>query len=268
MDDNTVTDSNVTDVQEVVESTEPVAATEESQVNTNDAWSEDFDMDSEPTMDTVEAVEPKVEASPEYITEGLGDLDKPIVVKVNGKIYDIKDKDQIRNLMEKGFNATQKLQEVAELRRELEQYKNPEATVEQLDAIGDNAEIESISQSILNSSYADSFKDSVGELPEGTLNELRTSPRMLKGLSVDFESGLAQKIMPMVGKLMDIESMSFQEAYTTAGRQVMSKQDKVSNSVNKLVAEPRTSNNVEVKQDGIWDMSDSDFNALMDTERR
>ncbi len=242
--------------------------------NVSDVWQEDgfdntetMEVQSDKPTDEV-PTETVDENTLEYVTEGLSPLDSPLVVKRHGKLYDLTDMNQIRDLVERGLDSTVKNQELADMRRELQKERNPDVSEQELDNLGVTGEVEGISQEILNSSYADSFKGVVNGLPENTLDELKSNPNMLRGLSQDVKSGLAQKIMPNVNRYMDVDGMSFKEAYMKSGQEVMSKQNNVSKSMNKLISEPKTSNNIEVKEKSIWDIEDSEFRSLMDTQRR
>ena len=270
MEESNLTDSTDVTPQETVEVVEPVSTDEESQTN---YWDESYDTTELPKETADETVvEPKEDIvaidQPEYITEGLGDLAEPIVVKVNGKIYDIKDKDKIRDLMERGFNATQKLQELAELRRELELSKNPDITEQELSQLDTSAEVEQIAEKIASSNYVEDFKMFIDVLPNATTDQLRGDPQMLEGLRQDVESGLAGKILPGMQRYMDVDNMTFKEAYMKSGSEVMKSKQSRSQAIDKLTAAPTRGSIPEVKSKDIWDLDDSEYRALMDTERR
>ncbi len=272
MEENVI-ESNQAEPQEATEVVEPAANAEDQSVQ--DVWAEDFDMNDDnntaeqpqkEVADTEPSEEPAVEL--EYKTEGLGDLDAPLVVKRKGKLYDLTDMDQIRNLVEKGLDSTIKNQELADMRRELEKERNPDITDKELNTLDTNAEIETIAEKIASSDYADAFKGIVSVLPSNTVDQLRSDPRMLEGLRVDTESGLAAKIMPLAEKYMAIEGLDFMEAYIKGGNEINKSAQSRSQSIDKLTAVPKTHNNVEVKQKDIWEMTDSEYNALMSSERR
>ncbi len=263
--EDTMIDSESTGEQEVV-TTEPTVDNSENQ---GDVWAEEFDVNDEPKEEVVKATEPVEESTEaEYVTEGLGDLDKPIVIKYKGKTFDIANMDQIRDLMERGMGATQKLQELAEMRKELHKEQNPDMTEQELSNIDTSVEVESIAQKIANSKYVDAFKGIVETLPDDVTDKLRSDPRMLEGLRVDTESGLAQKIIPLAERYMAIEGLSFMEAYIKGGNEVNQSAKSRSQSIDKLTAVPKSTGNVEVKQKDVWDISDSEFRSLMDSERR
>ncbi len=265
------------EVTETVEAVEPSAENDGVQ---NDPWDEDFDTTEIPREETTEVVEPNEETvtneQPEYITKGLGDLAEPIVVKVNGKIYDIKDKDQIRDLMERGFNATQKLQELAQSKRELLKEKNPDITEQELDSVDVNNEVEQISSEILNSPNVEEFKNVFAAMPEEALNQFRSNPGMLRGLKVDIDSGFVGHIMPSIQRYMDIDGMGFQEAYMTAGQeyhegknQRQQKENKVNANRELLSNAPSNSSAVASSESkDIWEISDSDYKSLMNNVRQ
>ena len=248
--------------------TEPTV--DDTGVQPTDVWAEDFDTSGEvPTEAKESEDEPVVDdVQPEYRTEGLGDLDAPLVVKRKGKLYDLTNLDEIRNLVEKGLDSTIKNQELADLRRELAKEQNPDITDEELSNVDTVNEIESIAQEISSSSYVDDFKSIVETLPNSVVDQLRSDPKMLRGFSVDMKSGFAQKIMPIADRYMNIDGLSFQEAYMKAGSEVMDKQDVKSDRITKLTSQPGTVDNVQVKQKDVWSMSDDEYKSLMSSERR
>lgn len=266
MEETDLIDPTATVNDEVTET----AHTEADTTGNQDIWSEDFDPNAPDTPDEPQEQEQDEESAekPEYKTKGLGKLDKPLVVKRKGKLYDLTDLDQIRDLVERGLDSTIKNQELAKLRRELLQAKNPDATAEELDSVSKEHEVEQVAQKILNSSYAEDFKQLASQLPEQVTQQMRSDPRMLEAFSVDVESGLAQKIMPKAQRYMDIDGLDFKEAYLKAGGELMQSEQRRSESVDRLTAVPKSTGNVETKERSIWDIPDDEFQALMATERR
>jgi len=263
---DTMIASEAADHQEV-QSTEP-AVTEENQ--TQDYWNEDFTPD-EPVTDTEpekEVTEEAADEKPDYITEGLGKLDKPMVIKYKGKLYDIDDKDKVRDLMERGMAATSKLQEIAELKKELLKAQHPDASDKELQSIDVETEVETIAQSIVNSPIAEDFKGVIAELPEEVATSLRSDPQMLRGLKADVEAGFTQKILPAVNKYMAIEGLDFRSAYVKAGNEVMQSEQQRDTAVTQLTAAPTKTGSVQMKERDIWDISDDEFRSIMATERR
>jgi len=282
--EETLNDSLVS-VDQEVSNTEPANTEPEIQETDNsktkDPWNEDFNVEEnmpevegqEEVSEDTEPADEKPADMPEYITEGLGELDNPLVVKVKGKVYDLKNLDQIRDLVERGFVSTQKMQELAELKRELLSKENPELTNDELDETVNsqevNKEIERISTEILNSNMADDFRGVLSSIPEADVDMFRNDPRMLDGLRHDVQSGLAGKIMPKVERLMVVDGMSFQEAYVEAGKAVNDSNNRAQTNMDRLSSGGSGSSAViEAKQKDIWSMSDSEFRALSDTVRQ
>ncbi len=257
----------VVETQEV--NTEP--ATTDIGVQPTGAWDEDFDTTELPTEEPQEEAqaEPQEKAVDlNYVTEGLSPLDNPLVVKRKGKLYDLTDMDQIRNLVEKGLDSTIKNQELAELRRELELTKNPDITEQELSQLDTSAEVEHIAEKIASSNYVEDFKTFIDILPGVVTDQLRGDPQMLEGLRQDVESGLAGKILPGMQRLMDVDNLTFKEAYMKSGSEVMKSKQSRSQAIDKLTAAPTRGSIPEVKSKDIWDLDDSEYRALMDTERR
>jgi len=264
-------DSTSAESQETTTVVEPAADTENQTV---DYWNEDAPLDEdtpeEPTVaqEDEQQEESAVDKIPEYITEGLGSLEEPIVIKYKGKIFDIADKDKIRDLMERGMGATVKNQELADMKRDMLKQQNPEMTDTEISNIESSTEVEAIAQKITGSSYVDAFKDVITGLPDDITSQLRSDPRMLEGLRVDVESGLATKIMKHADRFMALDGMSFQEAYMKGGKMIADSAKTREDTIAKLTSSPDTNNNVRVEKQDVWSMSDADYKALMSTERR
>jgi hypothetical protein len=266
-------DEVVTDQIEEVET--EVVDTPDEEVNRIDALSdEDFEKEFN-EVETDESDTVKSDDEPKDLEaiykSNLGTdakLDDPIVVKVDGTVYELDSLDEIRNLIERGTGVTRKYQKLAADRKALE---------EQLAALGqepnvtsDNPvedDVETIANDILASSYADAFTADVQQLDAQTKEVLASDPQMLKGLAIDYESGFAQKIMPNVHKYMKINGMSFEDAYFEAGKSYQSDTEKKTNNAAKakmLNAQPKTvskASSNELGRKSIDAMSDAEFNA-------
>jgi hypothetical protein len=260
-----------------------------------DPWSEDFDISA---MDNKPAEEPKEPKQEQPTDESLDNLyrqqlektdmklDNPILVKYKGKVIDISDANELRDLAERGIGATVKLQEAAELRKQFEgitpddlellrKYKGgdesvlnelatPRETVNETEA-----EIDAIATDILNSNYSTQFKGLVGTLAPKDRQLLQSDPRILGGLKIDFESGLAQKIMPMVERKMSVNGLDFLTAYTQAGKEVMDKGDTRKKSVEQLTAAPNSTTSVKTQpKEDIWSMDSATFQKLFNKQQR
>ncbi len=263
----------------LTDSTEVIADSNDTNVESQtpdnvDVWDENFSVeDGEPTQEVQETEPVKepatIEDAHEYITEGLGDLDKPLVVKVKGKVYDLKSMDQIRDLVEKGFMATQKTQQLAELKRELMKEQNPDITNEDMALQETEDAVERISQEILNSDIAEDFKGVISSIPTSDREQFRQDPNLLGMLQVDVKNGLTKKIMPSVERYMALENMSFREAYGLSAKNYYDSMQMKDNRVKTLTSVPdNTSSVTKTEKQDIWDMSDKEYRSLMSTERR
>jgi len=265
-------ETTVTDQPEAVE-TESVD-TDEVEVNRVDNMSdEEFDAEFEGTETDIvddpdnETVDNEPKDLDVIYRENLGtdkELDEPLVVKVDGKVYELNSLDEIRNLVERGTKVTAKFTKLADDRRALE---------EQLVELGEtprvaednplNERLNAIAGEIEKSSYVDAFVADIDQLDEETKSVIGTNPDMLEGLSIDYESGIAQKVMPMVHKLMKVNGLSFEEAYYRAGAPYRQTKEQ-SAKVEKLKAQPRNRAKVssgELGRKGIENLSESEFDA-------
>ncbi len=211
-----------------VDAVEPEMETEDAVENTIDNMSDEefnkaFDNDtSENPDDKVVDTDEDVNLDELYTTQqGNTDakLDKPILLKYNGEVMTVDSIMDLKNLAERGFNSTQKFQKLAEDRKALEdQIKELGQTPNVPEDNSEADEVEAISNDILQSDYAEVFTAQVSTLPDEVKQALATNPRMLEGLSIDYQSGLAEAIMPQVHKLMRINGLSFEAAYSQAGK--------------------------------------------------
>ncbi len=259
----TITEEAPTDVVEVPE-TDVVDVDEMS----DDELDNFLDGDTTPTTDddtdtdTVDEAE-EVEASLDdlYITQNQSKdskLDKPVLIKINGVTHEIDNVDEMRNLMERGLNHTQKMQELAKQRKEFEDSNRVD---EDPSAVTDTTavEVDEIANDILSSSYAESFQSDVSTLPSSVRSELSSNPQMLRGLSIDYQSGLAQKVVPQVAREMAVKGLSFRDAYMSiAGKQNQQSQATEA-SKNTLASQPKQNTNGVAQSQDVDSMSDKDF---------
>ncbi len=208
-------------------------------------------------------------------------LDNPILLKHKGKVIDITSAKELRDLAERGLGATAKYQEMSEQRKMLDgitpedidmlrRYKDGDETVlNELSTPRESNEtndIDTVAQTILDSSYADDFKGLVGKLPASDKTLISTDSRVLKGLQIDFESGTAQKLMPLVERYMAVKGIPFLEAYTTAGKEMFSGSRQ--SAAEKLTAQPSANSSVKTTpEQDAWAMDTASFNKIMNRGR-
>jgi len=200
-------------------------------------------------------------------SEQLGDadakLDKPILIKVDGEVIKLDTINDLRDMAERGTSVTKKFQKLADDRRVLEaQLQALGETPDVVDESG--SEIDSIANGILQSSYADDFKSSVSQLPSEVRETLSTNPQVLKGLSLDFESGLAQQIMPQVKREMTVKGLDFIQAYVSVGQKLESSKASVQKQRQVLKSEPKQTSHTTSVVD-VDGMSQSDFDKYFES---
>ncbi len=259
----------------------PVA--EGGSIDNNDVWSEEFNMDGEaPVEDAPEAVEKVVDEPIDL--DGLysaqmdnkeSALDKPILIKLNGKVTEITNINDMKDLMERGLGSTRKYQEMAEDRKTIEFMNNNGISMEDLTNLATSdgsvpieqapepsakdTQIQSVVDKISNSAYADQFKQGVAFLPDNVKGFISNSPELLDGLAGDFESGLAQQALPLVEKFMGIKGMEFIPAYTKAVEEVKSPKKNMLNS------QPKSGSALSgaSRESDVWQMSSDQFRKYM-----
>jgi hypothetical protein len=296
MEDTTLMD---TAPQEQVNQVEELPTADNAD-NTVDAWSEDISTDDinklisqeQTTDDTV-----ATESSDTDTDVNLDDmyrqqldseakLDKPVLIKYKGKVIDVNDANELRDLAERGIAATYKLQEAAEIRKQyegitpedielLKRFKAgdtsvvDELAVERPTVDTTTEEVNSIASEILSAPYAEQFKSFVEVLPPMDKQQLSSNPRLLNGLKIDFESGTAQKLMPLVERYVSVNGMDFISAYTKAGKEVLSKDSARKKTMEQLSATPKPNTSVNTTPPtDVWSLDSETFRKLGNQIRR
>jgi hypothetical protein len=235
---------------------------------------EDSESDTEDSKSDTNDNTPDEDLEALYIAQNDSDesLTKPLIIKFKGKTHKLESMNELRELAERGLGATKKYQELSEQRKLFETLEangyNKEALLQlvtadkggKLEEVDHSSvEVDGVAQEILNSSYADTFKEVVSDLPSDVTEQMRADANMLKAFAVDVESGLAKAIMPEVSRLIDIRGMDFKEAYIQAAKKHLSNQESVQSKRKVLKAEPTSSSNIQTSNVDIWSMSDAEF---------
>ncbi len=271
-------ETNIASTESVVETTETAPETSE------DVWAEDYNTDQDaPVDETTEETSEKPSTDPvelsmdDLYSQSLDD-DKemePVLVKYKGKVHEVKSQKEMRDLMERGIGSTAKFQEMAEDRKFLQYLEDNGVDKTKIDAFiasqgqvpveSDNtvSQVEEVAQGIVASSYADDFRETAKELPDDIRTRMQQDPGLMQGFAGDVESGLAQKIMPKVKRLMDINGLDFFQAYATAGQDIQERTKQSEASRETLASQP--SPNVRSQEStSVWDMPLKDFDRFMD----
>ncbi len=219
--------------------------------------------------------------------DGEAVIGKPILVKINGETTEIANVNDMKNLIEKGLGATKSFQQIAEHKKTLQFMEENNismddlnhivggtSTTDDLGQVEDNnvniQEVENVANDILQSEYADDFKSGLEFVPSNIKEQLTNDPALLKDLAADYESGIAQKIIPQVEKLMAIKGLNFFQAYAMAGQSLdidgVGSQEPVKR-VNKakIQASPRGNTNTTNSRSArpgdtnVWDLDDEQF---------
>jgi len=212
-------------------------------------------------------------------------LDKPVLIKYKGKVIDVNDANELRDLAERGIVATYKLQEAAEIRKQyegitpedielLKRFKAGDTSVVEelaverptVDTTAD--EINTISNEILQSDYAEQFRESMAVLNPKDKELLSTSPQVLNGLKIDFEKGIAQKVMPVAERLMAVKGLPFLQAYAEAGKQVIERDGAQKVKQEQLSAAPKTGSVNTTPPTDVWSLDSETFRKLGNQIRR
>jgi hypothetical protein len=258
-----------------------------------DVWDENFDIDSAAESSSEledEQTQPETEVDleslyREQISSEDIKLDKPILIKYKGKVVDVNDVNEIRDMMERAVAATYKLQEAAEIRKQyegitpedielLKRFKQGDTSVVEELAVErpsvDTAtnEVDQIASEILQSDYAEQFRESVAVLGPKDKELLSTNPQVLNGLKIDFEKGIAQKVMPVAERLMAVKGLPFLEAYAEAGKQVIERGGAQKVKQEQLSAAPKTGSVNTTPPTDVWSMDTETFKKLSGSIRR
>ncbi len=202
-------------------------------------------------------------------------LDNPMLIKINGKVTEISNVNDMKDLMERGLGATKSFQQIAEHKKTLQFLDENNLTMEDLTQLvtangnepitqDENAvQVETVAQTILDSDYASDFKSTADMLPEDIREKMGTDPQLLNDFYGDVQSGLAQQIMPKVEQLMAIKGLSFYQAYATAGQALQPNTD-MEQKKQTLRSQPKpNSQSLNSSNTDIWGMSDSEFDKYM-----
>jgi len=226
-----------------------IEATEEVVTNIDDMGDDEFnehfesvgsdESDTETADDEKEATDtntPDDDLNAKYSTQ-LNDadakLDKPVLIKVDGEVMELTTINELRDMAERGTAVTKKFQKLAQDRKALEEQikqlgVEPDVDVQDDDADTKSAdELDRVANVILASDYADDFKSSVSDLPKDAVDFIGSKPEILHGLSEDFKSGLAQKIMPQVKREMVVKDVDFITAYVGIGKRLQQSDENV-----------------------------------------
>jgi hypothetical protein len=304
MDNNTLMD---TTPQESVSQEQPALPDNKQTGNTTvDPWSEDIgkedlnsllgneqtatestdDNSDDKEADSAEPNNEDLDAIYKQQLESDAKLDKPIFIKYKGKVIDINDANELRDLAERGIVATYKLQEAAEIRKQYEGITPEDVELLRRFKAGDTSviqdlaverpqvdttseQINTIASEILSAPYAEQFKGFIDVLPPVDKQKLSSDPRILAGLKIDFDNGTAQKLMPLVERYVSINGMDFLSAYTKAGKEVLNKDSARKDSMEQLTAAPKSTTSVnKTAPTDVWSMSSEAFRKLGDNIRK
>jgi len=274
-----MTEELLTESEETVETeVEPIDMfAEEDEVDTPQS-----DEDSPEESESIEPMEmPSEDLDVLYKTQMSDDttlLDKPILIKINGKVTKIDNINDLKNLSERGLSATQKMQGIAEERKRLQFLDDNGITEDDLNSLlagkgisepitqdETAVQVEEVAQTILDSDYASDFKSTADMLPEDIRAEMGKNPKLLNDFYGDIQSGLAQQILPTLAEVMNIKNVSFFEAYGMVGDRLAKDDSGIELKKQTLRSQPKpNSQSLDSNNVDIWSMDDAAFNKYMD----
>lgn len=219
-----------------------------------------------------EVVENLDDAYKTQITDTEAKLDKPILLKVNGEVVSVDNINDLKNMAEQSVGVTKKFQQISEHKNTIEFMKSNDINMEDLSALvqqrgqevvtppnADEVEIEEVANSILESSYVQDFQNAMNVIPDDVKTQIQQNPQMLKAIAVDFESGLAQQIVPQLNRVMSTKGMSFQDAYVHIGQKIQNKNEEVQTKRKILKSEPKQTTQTVNNSVDVWDMDSKQF---------
>jgi len=204
-------------------------------------------------------------------------LDKPIYIKVNGKVIEVDSVNDLKNMAELGTGAQQKFKTISAHKDTLQFMEDNGISREDLDALVvargqepvtvDTAarEVEEVATQILQSPIADDFKAGVAALPAEVKTQIGSDANLMSGLAIDFQSGLAQTILPHVHKEMVTKGMDFVEAYVSVGKRLEASKSTTEKQKTMLKAKPSASAKVDNHTVDVWEMDDAEFDKYFET---
>ena len=290
-----------------------------------DIWDEDFDINSSPKPDGVQQQPPGSDEKPkgddsgqsptpdtslnwenkykeQLLVEESKKLPSPILLKHKGKVLEIDNARDLRDLAEKGLGATAKFQEMSEQRRFLEKIESAGITQDDVELLrrarmGDSEaanalisaqpgpepvdtdtlrsieQADAIANEIISKPYADDFKTALSLIPDESRESYAYNPKFMSALKADFDQGIAQKILPVAQKLVAVKGMDFIDAYKQAGLEVLKvsgnnnrntgNQDK-QDMANRLANAPGSKSSITKEEPkDVWSMSSDEFQRIM-----
>ncbi len=205
-------------------------------------------------------------------------LDKPVLVKYNGSVHKVDSVRELKNLAEQGIAFTRKSQELSDQTQLFDRLKANGYDNDSLMRLAEQdkgeplmqmdtnlVEIDNVANEILQSNYVEAFQEVSNQFPTEVQDEMRRNPQMLRAIAYDVESGLAGSIMPEVTRMMNIQGVSFNDAYVQAGKNFQDNKTVRENNTKKLDSQPR-GNTRQTTQDSksVWDMDDDEFSKYFD----
>lgn len=235
----------------------------DSEFNTLMDGEVETDVSTEESTDTKTDTDTEEEDLDSLYAKQLGNkeakLSEPILIKINGRTHKVDSVDELRNLAERGLNHTQKMQQLARERKELQEMYGSNRDVEDTSVTPESYEVDRIAEDILSSNYADAFRESIAYLPETVKSELATSATLLSGLFEDVRDGIATpNVMREVDRLMAINGLPFNIAYVTAING-SNKAKGADSSARQMIKSQPKPNTAKVVTKSVNEMSDSEF---------
>jgi len=198
-------------------------------------------------------------------------LDKPILLKHKGEIIEVNNIHELKNVAERGFSVTKKLQQISEIKDRLEKQLTeaglqPDVDSSDVETNDNENEVNDIANRIMNSDYVEDFKSVAIHLPDEIQQEMHTNPRMLEALSVDVANGrVTADLMKQIDRAMLTQDINFQQAYVkvigSAEESKQAKKDTVNSNRNRLQNQPTSTQVVKKATKSPMEMTDEEFDA-------
>jgi len=208
-----------------------------------------------------------------------GKLAKPMLIKVDGKVMEVSNINDVKNMMEKASGAKAAFQKIAGDVKTIDFLKDNNISQDDLDNLlsgrGQAPRVKTqedvnsdrtanIIQNIESSAFADNFLADVSALPQDVALSIGSNPELLNELAFEYQEGYAQKVMPHVHREMTVKGISFEDAYQSVGKRLMAKEENTDTSKKVLGAMPNNRgnrSNGSMTAKDMDNMSDADFDA-------
>jgi len=236
-----------------------------------DGGSEVVEVNAKP--DTVD--EAKVWTDDDYRLQNEDEgatFDKPMLVKLKGKVVEVSNINEMRNLVERGLGASKKYMDMAEDRKTIQFMTDNNISMDTLtqivngrgeEVVESESDVDRVAYEIQNSDYVDDFRSIASMLPSDVQDMVSSDAGALAGLRNDIVNGkLTVDSMDKIDRLVAINGMDFKSAYQKVTNEPIdnSRDERAEQSRNTLQNQPKNTQTktAPAQPKSVWDMDDAE----------